>query len=137
MHQFELVAVICVQGVVTRAEGNHVGRGILGRGERSGFLPSPVLWALPEQPTGMASEVPLLLSDPVPLPRLTLQGQCPVQSKFHLGLVLALPEACLTICVGLRELPGPSKIFHPFFPLPPSLSAGCSLDSSVSRENMT
>lgn len=77
MHQFELVAVICVQGVVTRAEGNHLGRGIPGRGELSGFPPSPVLWALPEQPTGMASEVPLLLSDPVPLPRLTRPGTVP------------------------------------------------------------
>lgn len=120
---------------MTHAEGNHLGLGVLGRSELSGFLPSPVLWALPAQPTGTASEVPLLLSDPVPLPRSLVQEQGPIQSKFHLGLVLALAEACLTICVGLCALPGPSKIFRPFFRLQFSISR-LQLVSSLNQENM-
>lgn len=72
---------------------------------------------------------------PSPCQGSLVQGQCPIQSKFHLGLVLARPEACLTICVGLCALPGPSKIFHPFFWLQFSISR-LQLVSSLNQENM-
>lgn len=54
---------------------------------------------------------------PSPCQGSLVQGQCPIQSKFHLGLVLALAEACLTICVD--------SVHYPVLPRYSTLSFGC------------
>ena len=76
-NKFALTSVICIQGILTHdAQGNHLSVGILNHDELTywAVFPVPVLWALPLQPTGVASGALFLLCTPVSLPGSHVQG---------------------------------------------------------------